>query len=242
MDRQPALIVEGLGLSYRLPQKGVGLGNQQTFTALEDISFEVHMGDVICLLGKNGAGKTSLLSVLAGSVKPSTGRIERFTDVGMFGPRFSLLANSSVRENGKLVALDTGESLHKVPATADQIVESAKLAEFGDFPFGVLSTGMKARLRFVAAMRYHFGVTLIDEGLTSSDQSFRDYVSRELGVAKGSREAYVVTDHNALGLAKSFNRALVLDRGRLIFDGPFQQGMREYEINLKGSSLGGASS
>lgn len=242
LGSQPVLRVQNLCLSYPVPQKKGALWSRRTFLALNNVSFEIFSGDVICLLGHNGAGKSSLFSALSGAAKPSSGSIEKSTSIGLFGPRFPLVGNSSVRDNGLLVALDMGYNLHEISVAADEIIEDARLTEFRDFSFAALSTGMKTRFRFAIAMRYRFGVTLIDEGFASSDQKFRDYVSKELNIDKGSREAFIITDHNAFGLANTFNRALILQRGQLTYDGPFAEGMKKYEIDLRESTDGESAS
>jgi ABC-2 type transport system ATP-binding protein len=186
--------------------------------ALEAADLEIAAGETVALVGPNGAGKSTLLSILAGSLEPSSGRVDRAEGVrvGWVPQRPSLYERLTARENLELFARLEGEG---DPAS----VAGSLLARFdlpADRPAGVLSVGNRQRLNVAIAMLGSPRVLLLDEPTASLDPGQR---RRLWETVAGGTVVFSTQNLEEIGLYAS--RVIVLQNGRLAFDGP----VAEYE-------------
>ncbi len=192
---------------------------RRPFTALENISFELAPGKAIALCGPNGSGKTTLLKVLAGILYPTSG------SVSLNGKKACLLGFSSilqdpltVEDNARLCAIFfelRGSSLKN----ATRLVEEAGLQEFSQGRMGDLSSGMRVRLPFMAAMNSGAEIFLIDEALGVGDAKFHNKSQEKLKSLKAKGAAIVFATHNNSIVKSLADEVLLLDSGRQIFKG-----------------------
>jgi ABC-2 type transport system ATP-binding protein len=184
--------------------------------ALEPTDFDVRSGETIALIGPNGAGKSTLLSLLAGSLEPSAGTVERVDSVrvGWVPQRPSLYDRLTARENLELFARLEGEER---PAAAAQ----ALLSTFdvpSDRPSASLSVGNRQRLNVAIALLGAPRVLLLDEPTASLDPGQR---RRLWEMVKGGTVVFSTQNLEEIGLYAS--RVVVLQRGRVTFDGPVEE-------------------
>jgi ABC-2 type transport system ATP-binding protein len=184
--------------------------------ALEPTDFDVLSGETIALIGPNGAGKSTLLSLLAGSLEPSAGTVERVDSVrvGWVPQRPSLYDRLTARENLELFARLEGEER---PAAAAQ----ALLSTFdvpSDRPSASLSVGNRQRLNVAIALLGAPRVLLLDEPTASLDPGQR---RRLWEMVKGGTVVFSTQNLEEIGLYAS--RVVVLQRGRVTFDGPVEE-------------------
>jgi len=186
--------------------------------ALEPVDVDVHEGETIALIGPNGAGKSTLLSILAGSLEPSAGTVERVDGVGVgwVPQRPSLYDRLTARENLELFARLEGAENPRVS------VEDL-LSTFGlpaDRAAASLSVGNRQRLNVAIALLGEPRVLLLDEPTASLDPGQR---RRLWELVRGGTVVFSTQNLEEIGLYAS--RVVVLQRGRVTFDGP----AREYE-------------
>jgi ABC-2 type transport system ATP-binding protein len=186
--------------------------------ALEAADLEIAAGETVALVGPNGAGKSTLLSILAGSLEPSSGRVDRAEGVrvGWVPQRPSLYERLTARENLELFARLESEG---DPGS----VARSLLARFdlpADRPAGVLSVGNRQRLNVAIAMLGSPRVLLLDEPTASLDPGQR---RRLWETVAGGTVVFSTQNLEEIGLYAS--RVIVLQNGRLAFDGP----VAEYE-------------
>jgi ABC-2 type transport system ATP-binding protein len=189
--------------------------------AVSDLHLEVQTGETVALLGHNGSGKSTTLKMLAGTVAPSSGRIWAR---GRLAPLLELGAgfhpDLTGRENIFLNAAILGLRKADVGRRVQEIVDFAEVADFLDTPVKFYSSGMSVRLGFAIAVNVDPDILLVDEVLAVGDEDFQLKCMERMHRFKRDGRTVVLVTHS-IDQAKSFcDRALVLDHGRLIYDGP----------------------
>ena len=215
--------------------------SRETIWALRDVSFEVGQGEVIGLIGGNGAGKSTLLKILSRIVVPSEGRAELHGRVGSLlevGTGFH--SELTGRENIFLSGAILGMRRAEINRAFDQIVEFAGVEQFLDTPVKHYSSGMYLRLAFAVAAHLEPEVLLVDEVLAVGDAAFQKKCLGKMNdVARGGRTVVFVS-HNMEAVRRLCPRTLLLERGRVVADGPTEQVTTRYLARAEGESQPGA--
>jgi len=205
---------------------------KSSFTALKDISFEVFAGETIGVIGINGAGKSTILGLLAGVLKPSSGQV--IVD-GRIAPLLELGAGFhpelSGRENILLNGILLGMLKREVEEKTDSIIEFSELEEFIDQPIRTYSSGMLARLGFSVAVHCDPDILLVDEVLAVGDQDFQKKCIEKMLIFKQEKKTIVFVSHNTDEILKVCDRAIWIDQGIVYRDGQPDQVMNEYLKN-----------
>jgi lipopolysaccharide transport system ATP-binding protein len=158
---------------FNLP-KALKQARQNRFVSLHDISFEIQKGETFGVIGRNGAGKSTILGLIAGVLKPTVGRLEvngrvsPLLELGS-GFHFELTGRENIILNGVLMGL----SRREVSEKSEEIIAFSGLGEFIDQPIRVYSTGMLARLGFSVVSGLNPEILLLDEILAVGDQNFQ---------------------------------------------------------------------
>lgn len=202
---------------------------KKNFTVLKDISFEVSVGETIGVIGKNGAGKSTILGLLAGVLKPSSGQV---TVVGRIAPLLELGAGFhpelSGRENILLNGILLGMLKREVEEKRDAIIEFSELEEFIDQPIRTYSSGMLARLGFSVAVHCDPDILLVDEVLAVGDQDFQEKCIEKMRIFKQEQKTIVFVSHNRDEILKVCDRVIWIDQGIVYREGPVDQVINEY--------------
>jgi ABC-type polysaccharide/polyol phosphate transport system ATPase subunit len=201
--------------------------------ALRGVSFEVQPGEGIGFIGRNGSGKTTLLRLIAGIFAPSSGRIAVGGSVGSLlelGAGFHL--DFTGRENVFLSGAIYGIKRDTIRARLDDIVAFAELERFIDLPVRTYSAGMYMRLGFAIAVHIDADILLIDEVWAVGDEAYqRKCVDRILDFKhQGGTIAFV--SHAGAAVERLCDRALLLRRGEVEFDGEAHEALRRYQAQL----------
>jgi lipopolysaccharide transport system ATP-binding protein len=197
--------------------------------ALQDVSFDVQQGEVLGLIGRNGAGKSTLLKVLSRITEPTSGRavirgrVASLLEVGTgFHPE--LTGRENVFLNGAILGMRKADVARKF----DDIVEFAEVQRFIDTPVKRYSSGMYVRLAFAVAAHLEPEVLIVDEVLAVGDVDFqRKCLGRMKDVSEGGRTVLFVS-HNLGAIRSLCSRTLVLERGRLRFEGKTEDALEDY--------------
>lgn len=195
--------------------------NAHRFWALKDLSFEVKDGEVVGLIGRNGAGKSTLLKVLSRITEPTTGRaiiqgrVGSLLEVGSgFHPELS--GRENIYLNGAMLGMRRLEIKRRL----DEIIAFAEVDRFVDTPVKHYSSGMYLRLAFAVAAHLEPEILLVDEVLAVGDAAFqRKCLGKMNDVANAGRTVLFVS-HNMVALRSLCQRALWIDQGSLVMDGP----------------------
>lgn len=188
----------------------------ETFRALDDVSFDVEAGKTYGIIGRNGSGKSTMLKCVAGITKPTigkvtvNGRISALIELGAgFHPEIS--GRENVFINGIMLGLSKAE----IERRFDEIVEFAELAPFIDAPVKTYSSGMYMRLGFAVAVHVDPDVLLVDEVLAVGDEGFAHKCLDKFAEFRRRGKTILLVTHS-LGLVERFcDEALWLDKGRV---------------------------
>lgn len=189
--------------------------------ALRDVSLAAEPGETIGVIGRNGSGKTTLLRLLSGVSAPTVGRVTvrgRLAPLIGIGVGFNpeLTGRENVDVNGRLL----GMSATEVRRNFDAIVDFAEIEEFIDTPVKYYSSGMFLRLAFAVAIHTRPEVLLVDEVLAVGDIGFQVKCNDKMREIQAGGATIVIVTHNMPMLDRLAPRAVLLSRGRVVFDGP----------------------
>ncbi len=199
----------------------------ETFDALNDVSFSVQQGESIGLMGLNGSGKSTLLKLVNGIMRPDGGTVlTRGRIAGLIATGAGFHPQLTGRENVFLNAAVLGMSEAETKRKFESIVAFADIGKFLDTPVGHYSSGMGARLGFAVAIHVESDIFLADEVLAVGDRPFKQKCMEEMTkVRDGGRTMFYVS-HAAGSVRKMCDRVIVLEKGRVAYDGPVEPGLQ----------------
>jgi len=197
------------------------------FTAVDDVSFSVEQGESIGLMGLNGSGKSTLLKMINGVMRPDSGRVlTRGRIAGLIATGAGFHPQLTGRENIYLNAAVMGLSQRETEKIFDDVVEFADIGRFLDAPVNTYSSGMGSRLGFSVAVHIDSDIFLADEVLAVGDKPFkRKCLERMEEIRKSGRTIFYVS-HAAASVKRMCDRVLVLEKGKLAFDGDVDAGIK----------------
>ena len=211
-------------------------GSGRWIEAVRDVSFDLGPAEAMGLIGRNGAGKSTLLRILSRVTRPSAGhadvygRIGALLDVGTgFHPELT------GRENTYLSGTILGMSKRDVDTRFDAIVAFAEMGPFIDMPVKHYSSGMYARLGFAVAAHLLPAILIVDEVLAVGDLPFQARCLAHMHRLTENGTSVLFVSHNLLAVADLCPRALVMDGGTLVFDGPTSDAIGAYRRSLGGT-------
>lgn len=200
------------------------------FWALTDVSFELERGDRLGILGFNGAGKSTLLKVIAGVFKPTIGSVERH---GVLAPLIELGAGFDPQytgmENIYLYGACLGYSHKFIDEKLQDIIDFSELKDFIDVPLKNYSSGMKARLGFAIATIVEPDMLILDEVLSVGDAKFKKKSMNKLMSLLEKNVTVLFVSHNIDQVQKLCNKAIILDKGKMIASGGVDEVTSKYE-------------
>ncbi|HET7682546.1 MAG TPA: ABC transporter ATP-binding protein [Marmoricola sp.] len=199
---------------------------REHFKAVEDVSFTVEQGESIGLMGLNGSGKSTLLKLINGVMRPDEGRIRtRGRVAGLIATGAGFHPQLSGRENLYLNGAILGMGEKEITRKFDDIVEFAGLGKFLDTPVSHYSSGMNARLGFSIAVHVDADIFLADEVLAVGDRPFKKKCLEKLQEIRAEGTTIFYVSHATGSVRQMCDRVLVLESGRLNFDGDVDAGI-----------------
>lgn len=200
---------------------------QETFNAVDGVSFTVEQGESIGLMGLNGSGKSTLLKLINGVMKPDKGRIlTRGRIAGLIATGAGFHPQMTGRENMYLNGAILGMTEAEINKKFDAIVDFADIGKFLDTPVSYYSSGMYARLGFSIAVHVDADVFLADEVLAVGDQPFKRKCLAKMQEIRKEGTTIFYVSHAASSVKHMCDRVLVLESGRLNFDGDVDEGIK----------------
>ena len=201
----------------------------EQFHALRNISFDIRRGESIGIIGRNGSGKSTLLQVIAGILQPSAGRLDvsaRIAALLQLGAGFN--PEFTGRENIHLNASLLGLSAAQIAARLDQIIAFAEIGEHLEQQVKTYSSGMFIRLAFAVAVHTDPDVLIVDEALSVGDIYFQRKCFKRIEQMREAGCTLLFVTHSVDSVLQLCDRGIVLDAGRLLFDGDAHDAVKEY--------------
>ncbi|MCR5135329.1 MAG: ABC transporter ATP-binding protein [Clostridiales bacterium] len=198
--------------------------------AVNDVSFTINKGEGVVLLGRNGAGKSTILKMITGVSFPTAGKI---TVNGRVSALLELTAGFDTeftgRENIYLKCNILGMNDEEVRKVEDAIVEFADIGDYIDQPVRTYSSGMRARLGFAINVNIDPEILIVDEALSVGDTTFRKKCVAKVNEIMAGEDVTLLFVTHSLSMAKEFcTRGIVLQKGKIIFDGTVEEAEAYY--------------
>lgn len=204
----------------------------ETFWALDGVNLEIKKGEAVGIIGANGAGKSTLLKILSRVTAPTEGdvwidgRVASMLEVGT-GFHGELTGRENIYMNGAILGMTRKE----VDAKIESIIDFSECRQFIDTPVKRYSSGMYVKLAFAVASHLDAEIMVMDEVLAVGDMKFQKKCLGKMGdEAKGGKTVLYVS-HNMATIRNLCTRCIVLDKGRVVFDGDVEKGIDEYLDN-----------
>jgi ABC-type polysaccharide/polyol phosphate transport system ATPase subunit len=237
------IIAEHVGRTFRIfPQRKITLKEAivrrkhmrpTEIRAIDDVSFTISAGEAVAFIGRNGSGKTTLLRLIAGIFGPTEGRLEVSGSVGSllelgagFHPDFT--GRENVFLNGAIQGLRRADIRERF----DEIVAFAELENAIDRPVRTYSSGMTMRLGFAIAAFLDADILLLDEVFAVGDEAFQRKCFGRIFKFKSDGGTIVFVSHDAAAVERLCERSVLLDAGRVAFDGPTREAVARYRRSL----------
>jgi ABC-type polysaccharide/polyol phosphate transport system ATPase subunit len=246
-DRQPesAIVVDGLSKVFRLPHQTYSTLKERALhpfrsrtydelRAVDGVSLEVGQGEFFGIVGRNGSGKSTLLKCLAGIYEPDAGRVGidgRLSPFIELGVGFN--ADLTARDNVVINAIMLGLSRKQAKERFTDIIAFAELEEFLDLKLKNYSSGMTVRLAFSVAIQVDADVLLVDEVLAVGDVAFQQKCFEQFKRLKAEGKTIIFVTHDMGAIERFCDRAMLLERGRILSVGEPHAIARAYnELNF----------
>lgn len=209
---------------------GRPINERVPFKALDDVTFAVAPGEVLGIIGHNGAGKSTILKILAGISQPTRGRVAVHGRVApLIEVGAGLVADMTGRENIFLNASILGMKREEIKRKFDEIVAFSELEDFIDTPVKRYSSGMQVRLGFSIATSVESKILIVDEVLAVGDLAFqRKCFDRMEDLIRREQRTVLLVSHNVRQVERICSRVVLLSRGAVIEDGASAAVCRKY--------------
>jgi ABC-2 type transport system ATP-binding protein len=203
-----------------------GQATRTKFWALEDVTFNVEQGESIGLMGLNGSGKSTLLKHIMGVMNPTSGQVRtRGRASGLIATGAGFHPEMTGTENIYMNAAILGMTKEETDAKFDEIADFADIPEWMDEPVGTYSSGMGARLGFAVAVNVDCDIFIADEVLAVGDQPFKRKCMKKMDEIRESGVTLFYVSHAAASVRKMCDRVVVLEQGKVGFDGDVDEGI-----------------
>ncbi|HLR96039.1 MAG TPA: ABC transporter ATP-binding protein [Jiangellaceae bacterium] len=201
--------------------------------AVRGVSFVAHHGESIGIVGMNGAGKSTLLRAVAGLMPVSSGDVYVSGSSALLGVNAALIKSLTGERNIMIGGLALGLTKAEVQERYDEIVEFAGLQDFVHLPMKAYSSGMAARLRFAISTAAVPDILMIDEALATGDASFRARSQKRIEQIRERAGTVFLVSHSIRAVRNMCDRAIWLDQGKVVDDGPSDEVMDRYAAELR---------
>lgn len=205
----------------------------EKFLALDGVSFSAKKGETVGLIGHNGAGKSTLLKLLSRVTAPTdgeiriSGKISSMLEVGTgFHPE--LTGRENIYLNGAILGMKRKE----VDERIEEIIDFSECRQFIDTPVKRYSSGMFVKLAFAVAAHLNSDIMLMDEVLAVGDMTFqKKCIDKMVSVARDEGKTIIYVSHNMQTIRQLCNRCVVLEKGKVVYDGDVEEGINIYLKN-----------
>ncbi len=221
-------------LKERIVNFGRSNKHKDDFLALQDLNLDIKVGQTVGLIGHNGSGKSTLLKVIGGIIRPTTGVLRRRGQVAALlelGAGFhpDLTGRENIFMNGSILGLTRKQLAERF----DEIVEFSGIGEFIETQVKFYSSGMYVRLAFAIAISVEPDILLVDEVLAVGDEAFQQKCMDKIREFQRDGCTIVLVSHSAEQIRDMCDRVVVLEHGKVIYDGDTEIGLATLSSSLE---------
>ena len=215
--KDPLISLVDVGFTYKTLS---GLFNIERYKALSSINLDIFPGETLGVIGSNGSGKSTLLMMLAGIFVPDEGSCEfNARKISLLSLALGFDPQLSGFDNALFSSMLLGATLAEAQENLDDIINFSELGKFARQPVKTYSSGMRSRLGFAVALHMHADVLLIDEALAVGDAKFRAKSEHSIVKRITSNQTVVLVSHSAAQIKRLCDRALWIDKGKIMLSG-----------------------
>ncbi len=243
-DNQKLMIrVEDVSMRFRMEEDHAGSLKEtvtkmfskglkfKDFYALHDVSFDVYKGDVLGIIGRNGAGKSTILKIISGIIKPTVGEVKRYGNIVPMlelgsGFDMDLSGRENIFLNGAILGYDKA-FLH---SKYNEILDFSELHDFIEMPLRNYSSGMVMRLAFSIATVVEPEILIVDEILAVGDENFQKKSRKRMMELMGGGTTVLFVSHDMNQIREMCNKVVWLDGGTVRLSGPTKEVTQQYRI------------
>ena len=240
----PPVRVRGVSKSFWIPsvrrdtvrEHVFGVFERRRFErlrVLENVSFDLHQGETIGVMGRNGSGKSTLLKIVCGIYPPDTGSVERhapMTPILELGVGWN--AELDAVDNVFLVGSVMGLTLSEIRSRLERILAFAEIERFANLEMKHYSSGMASRLAYAIAFEAVREVLVLDEIFAVGDAAFRQKCEGRYREIRAAGHSVLLVSHDPKPVTQFCDRALLLDAGAVVFEGSGVDAVTEYTRQL----------
>ncbi len=198
--------------------------------ALNNVSMTFYEGDIVGIVGRNGAGKSSLCKVLSGVFAPTAGEFYTEVEIGSLLTLGSFFTRElSGLDNIYLAGALLGKNKQEIEGQLKNIIDFSELDESIKKPVETYSSGMVSRLAFSIATSFRSDILIIDEVLSVGDKYFRQKCLKRMTEIIKDSKLIIIVSHSDSDIKNMCNRAVYLDQGRVIMDGSVEEVLQQYK-------------
>lgn len=202
--------------------------------ALKNVSLDINEGERVGIIGRNGAGKTTMLKAIAGLYPLQSGEINVNGKIrALFELSLGFEFEATGRENIIYRGLLQGETPASIKEKESEIIEFAELGDFIDYPIKAYSAGMLVRLAFAISTTVNGEILLLDEILGAGDAVFQAKAQKRMAYLIDQARIIVLVSHNMTAVQEICNRAIYLNQGVVVADGDVKHVVKEYLDSTK---------
>jgi len=223
------LYAQPLLSARQVASRGFRSREAMTVHAIRSLTLDVRAGEAVGIVGSNGSGKSTLLRTIAGLQPKSSGHVFVTNQPQFLGVAAALKPQLSGYRNVYLGGLAIGLGRDEIDERIHEVVEFSGLGDSMSRPLKTYSSGMRARLAFSIATLRTPEILLLDEALAVGDRSFRDRSIAKINQIRENANSIVLVTHNLNEIRETCDRAVWLDDGELVADGPVEDVLTEYE-------------
>ena len=231
MDGNKILVLDDVSVRYRkqdsrstsdIVKRILGKSPRNNeFWALKNVSFSLERGDMLGVIGKNGAGKSTMMKAISGTLTPASGTIEKTGKICALlelGTGFD--REMTVKENVYLRGAFMGYSKEFIDSKYDEIIDFAEMREFQNSPFRTLSSGLKSRIAFAIASMIEPDIIILDVIFAVGDGDFRKKSQQKMqSISDNGDTTALMVSHSLQSVRAQCNKVLWLDKGRMVMFG-----------------------
>jgi ABC-2 type transport system ATP-binding protein/lipopolysaccharide transport system ATP-binding protein len=200
--------------------------------SVDNLTMNLSSGDRVGLIGNNGAGKTTVLKLIAGIYKPTSGSVSVTGSIcSVLGSGFGLDEDATGYENIILGGIANGHSAKEMQGKVKDIEEFTRLGKFLDMPLKTYSAGMRARLAFAITTSFTSDILIMDEGIGVGDKEFYDKAQKRLDSFLDKANILIMASHSEALLKQFCNYGLVMKSGQKQYFGPIDEAFDYYNLD-----------